>query len=448
VIPMTQDKQTQARPIAETLLERPQGNSATIRQFRLERVEGDIAKEQYECASDRCSVGSHERNDVVLAEPTVSRFHCEIRVDSDRARVVDLESRNGTVLDGVAVRDAFLRAGSILKLGRVALRFQPSTERSALQLSTRTELCGLVGSSAAMRACFAVLERAAESDVTLLLEGETGTGKSRAARAVHELSRRNTGPFLILDCGAIPATLLESELFGHVRGAFTGASEDRPGILEEAAGGSVFLDEIGELPLEVQAKLLRALEDREIRRIGTNTYRSIDVRIIAATNRDLRAEVNAVRFRADLFYRLAVVRVTLPPLRQRPEDIPAIAAQLLDVLGASGEASASLRTPEFLARLETGAWPGNIRELRNHLERCLVFRDAMPPTEGSEPPARVVADARLPYAEARRRVLDAFERDYAERLIETHGGNVARAAQAAEVDRAHLYKLLRRHRKA
>lgn len=433
----------------ETLLHGRHADVPMIRHFRLEQLEGGSTMGKYESHSEKCSIGSHERNDAVVNDPTVSRFHCEIRVDADGARVVDLQSRNGTILDGVNVRDAMLRTGSILKLGRVVLRFHRGDQKTALPLSTRTELHGLVGRSAAMRACFAVLERAAESDVTLLLGGETGTGKSRAARAVHELSPRRTGPFLTLDCGAVPANLLESELFGHRKGAFTGAIEDRVGILEDASGGTVFLDEIGDMPLKLQTKLLKALEDREIRRVGTNAYRSIDARVIAATNRDLRAEVNAARFRADLFYRLAVVRVTLPPLRRRPDDIPLIAERLLSGLGVSAEASAALRTPEFLARLEAAAWPGNVRELRNHLERGLVFHDMLnPDDEDDEGTERPSVDPRLPYAEARKHALETFERQYALRIVELHGGNVTRAATAAEVDRAYLYKLLRRHRGA
>jgi DNA-binding NtrC family response regulator len=279
------------------------------------------------------------------------------------------------------------------------------------------------------------------------LEGETGTGKSRAARAVHAEGARAKAPFLTVDCGALSPTLLESELFGHRKGAFTGAVEDRLGVFEAAEGGTVFLDEIAELPLDLQPKLLKAIEDREVRRVGVNVYRPIDVRLVAASNRDLRADVNSGRFRADLFYRLAVLRVTLPPLSQRPEDIAPIAERLLKGLGASEEATSALLTPEFLGRLEASSWPGNVRELRNHLERCLVMNDALDPLESaSHAPRPATADARVPYAESRRRALDAFERDYLDALLELYDGNVSRAAEAAELDRAYVYKLLKRHR--
>ena len=432
----------------------PEAQGASIRHFRLDVLDGTVTKRSCESASERFTIGSHARNDLVIDDPTVSRFHCEIRLEQSRAWAVDLESRNGTVVDGVLVRAAQLRAGSILQLGRRSVRFQPIDQRSALLLSERTELEGLVGRSIAMRACFAVLERAAESDATLLIDGETGTGKSRAARAVHALGRRAKRPFFSLDCGAIPATLLESVLFGHRRGAFTGATEDRVGIFEDAEGGTVFLDEVGEVPLELQSKLLKTLEDREVRRLGTNTYRPLDVRVIAATNRDLRAEVNAGRFRADLFYRLAVVRITIPPLWQRPDDIPVIAERLLDGLGANAESSAALRTPEFIARLASAAWPGNVRELRNHLERCLVLRDALSPAAEAEPTSGPTTasgphvDPTMTYSAARKLALDAFERAYLGALLDLHGNNVPRAAEAAEIDRAYMYKLLRRHRRA
>jgi DNA-binding NtrC family response regulator len=210
----------------------------------------------------------------------------------------------------------------------------------------------------------------------------------------------------------------------------------------------VFLDEIGELPLEVQPKLLKALEDGEVRRVGTNAYRRVDVRIIAATNRDLRAEVNAGRFRPDLYYRLAVVRVALPPLRQRPEDVGPMAERMLAGLGASAEARAALLTKEFVARLEGSAWPGNARELRNHLERCLVFDDALEPAAGEQAGAMTSVDARVPYAEARQRAIHDFEARYVQALLELHHGNVNRAAEAAGLDRTYVYRLLRRHKGA
>jgi DNA-binding NtrC family response regulator len=278
----------------------------------------------------------------------------------------------------------------------------------------------------------------------VLIEGETGTGKELAAESIHAASPRAHKPFLVIDCGAIPANLLESELFGHEKGAFTGASARRLGIFEEAGGGTVFLDEIGELPPDLQPKLLRVLERREIRRVGANRQQSIDVRVIAATHRDLRAEVNAGRFRSDLYFRLAVVRVPLPPLRERPEDIPMLAEKIVASL-AGPEAARRLLTPELFAALGHHAWPGNVRELRNYLERCLVMEQPLPLADGA-PAGGSSVDATLRYAEARRRALDDFERRYLEALLALHKGKVSHAARAADMDRVYLYKLLDRHK--
>jgi transcriptional regulator with GAF, ATPase, and Fis domain len=250
----------------------------------------------------------------------------------------------------------------------------------------------------------------------------------------------------VIDCSAIPAHLLESELFGHERGAFTGAVGRRIGIFEEAAGGTVFLDEIGELAPDLQPKLLRVLEKREIRRIGANAHLPIDVRVIAATNRDLRAEVNAGRFRSDLYFRLAVVKIQLPPLRQRPEDIPVLAEHIVRQLGGD-DAVTTLLTPELHAEIRRATWPGNVRELRNYLERCLVL-EAQQPLGDAEPDAAAgppAIDASLTYAEAKRRLLDDFERRYLEALLRRHDGNVSAAARAADMDRVYLHKLLGRH---
>ncbi|NVJ12741.1 sigma 54-interacting transcriptional regulator [Myxococcus sp. AM010] len=425
------------------------GTTGAVRRFRFTVLEGPQQGQSKDSNADTFSIGSHGLNDFVIEEPTVSRFHCEVKVDHDGARLRDLDSRNGTVLDGVHVRDAYLRGGSILRLGRVSVRFDFSPETNRLLISERTTFGELVGASPVTRASFALMERAAASDATVLLEGETGTGKSRAAFAIHQTSARASGPFLTVDCGAIPGNLLESELFGHEKGSFTGAIQRRVGAFEEADGGTIFLDEIGELPAELQPKLLRVLENREIRRLGANGYQPVNVRVIAATHRDLRAEVNAARFRSDLFFRLAVVRIIIPALRERPEDIPLIAERILTAFGAGAEQLAALSTPEFIAQLQHAAWPGNVRELRNHLERCLVFQDAMPPDAdevSAQAVLRSLVDPKQPYAEARRRALEVFEREYLDALLKLHGGKVSQAATAADMDRVYLYRLLRRHR--
>jgi transcriptional regulator with GAF, ATPase, and Fis domain len=307
----------------------------------------------------------------------------------------------------------------------------------------------LVARSAIMRDVFAALERLAHSDVTTLLSGETGTGKEDAAASIHAASRRAGGPFVIVDCAAIPAALLESELFGHERAAFTGAAQRRIGAFEQADGGTVFLDEIGELPIDLQPKLLRVLERKQIRRVGSNDHHVVDVRVIAATHRDLRALVDAGRFRDDLYYRLAVVWVTLPPLRDRPDDIVMLAQHLLAQLGATPETAPQLHTAEFFAALTRRAFPGNVRELRNHLERHLVMGgDAgAGTTPAAHTPPGPAAPAFRPgasYAEERARVLAAFEAEYVRWVVATHGGNIAAAARAAGMDRAYLWRMAKR----
>ncbi|WP_235685440.1 MULTISPECIES: sigma 54-interacting transcriptional regulator [Corallococcus] len=423
------------------------GDLPVVRRFRLSVVEGPGVGAMWESTADTCSVGSHPLNDFTVEDSTVSRFHCEVRIGPKGPQVKDLDSLNGVIVDGVQVVEGILRSGSLLRLGRVVLRFDVSAENNRLPLSELARFGTLVGTSVAMRGCFAMMERAAARDVTVLLEGETGTGKSQAALAIHQASRRKDAAFLVVDCGAIPAHILESELFGHEKGSFTGAVNRRAGVFEEADGGTVFLDEIGELPPELQPKLLRVLENREIRRVGSNTYQPVDVRLIAATHRDLRAEVNAGRFRSDLFFRLAVLRIAMPSLRQRPEDLPMLVAGILSSLGADPERTGALRTPEFLSRLQHAAWPGNVRELRNHLERCLVFEDALPLAEEDSRPegSPLELDLSRPYAEQRRRVVDDFERRYLRALLEKHQGKVAQAAVTAGMDRVHFYRLLRRH---
>ncbi|MBS2021673.1 MAG: sigma-54-dependent Fis family transcriptional regulator [Deltaproteobacteria bacterium] len=389
----------------------------------------------------RFSLGQQSSNDLVLDDKTVSRFHCELLLDGGEARVRDLESRNGTWVDGTRVAMAFLRDGARLRVGRTTLVVKLGLEVQQA-VSPRTELGALVGRSVAMRAAFELLEKAAPTDSTVLLDGETGTGKELAAEALHLLSPRREKPFVVVDCAGIPPNLLETELFGHHKGSFTGATQGRMGAFEEADGGTILLDEIGELPLELQPKLLRVLERKEIRRIGTNQMTRLDVRVIAATHRDLRAAVNRGTCRADLYFRLSVVRITLPPLRERLEDLPLLVERLLSRLGAPEPVIDALMKPDFLAGLALQSWPGNVRELRNFLERCVVFREALPVDARSPAPAPKPNET---FAEARQRVLEQFEKTYLSELLARHDGKVAVAAQEASIGRTHLYRLLHRH---
>jgi DNA-binding NtrC family response regulator len=303
-----------------------------------------------------------------------------------------------------------------------------------------------------MRAVFEVLDRAARTDATVLLEGETGTGKELAAEAIHRASPRADGPLVVVDCGSLPPDLIESELFGHERGAFTGADRRRLGAFESAAGGTLFLDEIGELRLDLQPKLLRVLERREVKRLGSEEVRAVDVRVLAATHRDLRTEVNAGRFRSDLYYRLAVLRVALPPLRERVEDLPDLVEALLDAqLGAEAATDAGaarLRTPAVRAQLRAAAWPGNVRELRNYVERVVALGEGVgPPGDDADaddelPPI----DIGQPFGPLRERWTAYFERRYLRQLLAATGGKIKTAARQAGISRLQLYRNLERLR--
>ena len=419
-----------------------------VQRFRLRGLNGELEGRSFDSSSDRLQIGSHPLNEIEVRDRTVSRFHCEVFIDREgHAWVKDLGSRNGTRVNGVRVREAELQEGMVLRVGQLELVFTPLAERNELPIAPVTSFGTLVGSSLPLRTAFAQLGKAAMSDVTLLLTGESGTGKSEAAELVHEQSRRGSKPFRVVDCAALPANLLESELFGHERGAFTGANQKRLGVFEEAEGGTVFLDEVGELPLELQPKLLRVLEAREVRRLGANRHLPVDVRVIAATNRDLRGEVNFGRFRPDLYFRLAVLAVRLPALRERPGDIALIGRQLLGRLTLDEETRRALTEPAFLARLQLSPWPGNVRELRNHLERCAALQEALQPSPEDPSPQRLDAlDVSIPFSEARRRLLADFEQGYVRALLERHGGNVSRAAVTAGVDRAHLHRIMRRQK--
>jgi len=419
--------------------------TVTIAQYRLRVLAGPDAGLVFETRGERTVIGSHESAELRLADPTVSRFHCEIVVGTGGVVVRDLGSRNGTVVNGVSVLVGHLPTGCVITLGRTQVHFEVCDGVVRLETSTRERFGMLVGRSRATAALFAALERAAACDLTVLLQGETGTGKDVAAGSIHQESERRDGPFVVVDCGAIPPNLIESELFGHRRGAFTGAVTDRAGAFESAYGGTVFLDELGELPLDLQPKLLRALERREVRRVGGTDYIPIDVRVIAATNRNLRAEVNAGRFRADLYYRLAVLDITVPPLRERADDLPLLVEHMLATLGVLDDPKAAwLRAPHVATSLGAHPWPGNIRELRNYIERCVAFETQLPidAVEPEDPMA--LLDPTQPLRVVRDRWTRLMERTYFARLLELQDGNVAAAARAAGVDRVHLYRLLGR----
>jgi two-component system response regulator AtoC len=312
----------------------------------------------------------------------------------------------------------------------------------------------IVGRSARMREVYRLLEQAAGLDITVLLGGETGTGKELAARAIHYHSGRKSHRFVPVNCGALPADLVESELFGHARGSFTGAASAKAGLFEEAAGGTLFLDEVGELPLATQVKLNRALQEKEIRRVGSNEAIKVDVRVIAATHRDLRAEVAAGRFREDLFYRLYVFPIRLPALRERAEDVPLLAAHFLEKHARAFRREIAEFEPEALEVLVGHAWPGNVRELENAVERAVavakgprIGRRDLPPEVSSPGPVAPAGSAMtaLPYRDAVDQVRERFSREYLVALMREFKGNVTKAAERAGMERETLHRLMKKH---
>jgi two-component system, NtrC family, response regulator GlrR len=418
--------------------------------FSLVSIDGKQVGRTFFPRTECVVIGSHPSADFVLRDPAVSRFHCEITT-GDRPSIRDLGSRNGTIVNGVPVAQAPLTDGAVLTLGGTQLRFQLRRGAARIALSERDRFGQMVGRSSSMRAVFALCEQAAASESTVLIEGETGTGKEATAEAIHKESARREGPFIVIDCGAIPPQLLESELFGHERGAFTGAVSSRRGAFQAANGGTIFLDEIGELGLDLQPKLLRALERREVKPVGANHYTPIDVRVLAATNRNLREEVTARRFRSDLYYRVAVLRVRLPPLRERREDLALLLEHMLENLDAADKPEANaLRTEDFLNEINRHTWPGNVRELRNYVERCLATRE-QPSLQEIETlvdesvAASSTIDISQPIKVAREAWVMEFERRYLTELLRHHQDNVTLAARAAGVDRIHFYRLLWKH---
>jgi transcriptional regulator with GAF, ATPase, and Fis domain len=391
-------------------------------------------------ATGSVTIGSGDGNHVVVPDRTVSRRHAELTLTNEGVVVRDLGSRNGTFYLGQRVGEMVLGLGARVQLGAVTLAIDPDAESLFDGLAfAGDEYRGVLGRSPRMRRLFALLQRLEASTATVLIEGESGVGKEGVARAIHEGSPVARGPFVALNCAAIPQTLVSSELFGHKRGAFTGAIDNRKGAFELADGGTLFLDEIGELPLDVQPTLLRALELGEIRPVG-DAARSVKVRVVAATNRDLASEVGAGRFRQDLFYRLAVVRLQIPPLRARREDIELLARHF------AGDAS----LPDPLVReLESRAWPGNARELRNAIQHWAALGH-LPESTSAPPPdlesmIRAMIDPTLPYAEQKEAFLEQFGRAYIVTLLRYTDGNQAAAARIGKLDRTHLGRMMAKY---
>jgi DNA-binding NtrC family response regulator len=346
-----------------------------LKKARFKVTSGKDAGKELVLQKALVSIGTLPENDLALTDPTVSRRHAVVEEKSDGYVLRDLDSTNGTLLDGVRVREGYLAPGAVIRLGQTDISFSPLEERIENLTSDLDRFGELIGASVPMREVYGVLERIAPTDVSVLLEGETGTGKELAARALHGHSRRSAGPFVVFDCGAVAPNLIESELFGHEKGAFTDAVKMRQGAFELADNGTILLDEIGELSLDLQPKLLRVLDRQETKRVGADKPVKVNVRVISATNKDLATEVKAGQFREDLYYRLSVVRVHMPALRKRKEDLETVSAHLL--AGISSEIGKKITglSPEAAAALMAYAWPGNVRELKNVLGRAAALCD-------------------------------------------------------------------------
>jgi DNA-binding NtrC family response regulator len=442
----------------------------------------DDPSQEWTFDKEEVRIGSMDENDIVLHDDTVSRYHCKIVQDDTGYVLVDNRSTNGTFINKVRVREAFLKPGCVVAVGQTQLRFTAREEEVQI-VPSRADRCGLlIGSNAKMREIYSIIEKIAPTATTVVIDGETGTGKEVVAQSIHMLSPRAKGELVVFDCGAVPPNLIESELFGHEKGSFTGAMMTRTGLFEQADGGTLFLDELGELPIDLQPKLLRALEQREVRRVGAQKAQKVDVRIIAATNRNLEDEVKAGRFRQDLFYRLSVVRLHLPSLHDRTDDIPVLVQHFLEIGHYNRKAGAPKVkgvTRDAMAALQNYPWPGNVRELVNVIERAVSFCESelidasnlpdyiraakappkdvprvraqtapvvsMDPSAPPPPtPPELLAEG-VTFKDAKERWVATFERDYILQMLRRHGGNISHAARDADIDRKYFRKLMKKY---
>ena len=445
----------------------------------------DDPTQEWTFDKEEIRIGSMDDNDIVLSDDTVSRYHCKIVQDDTSYILIDNASTNGTFVNKVRVREGYLKPGCTLAVGQSMLKFNAREEEVQIVPSRADRCGGLIGGNAKMREIYSIIEKIAPTATTVVIDGETGTGKEVVAQAIHSLSPRARNELVVFDCGAVPPNLIESELFGHEKGSFTGAVMSREGLFEQADGGTLFLDELGELPIDLQPKLLRALEQREVRRVGGAKSQKVDVRIIAATNKNLEDEVRAGRFRQDLFYRLSVVRLHLPSLNARTDDIPPLIQHFLDTGSYNRKSDGKPRVRgiarDAMAALQRYPWPGNVRELVNVIERAVSFSDheqielsdlpdhvrnakIAPPTKPEPPlkraqsvPAASSLAAQPPptpeellssgvtFKDAKERWVATFERDYILQMLRRNTGNISHAARSADIDRKYFRKLMKKY---
>ncbi|MBK8010858.1 MAG: sigma 54-interacting transcriptional regulator [Deltaproteobacteria bacterium] len=427
-------------------------------------VEGpDKGKAARISAEQPVTIGTDAGCELALTDRTVSRRHAEIHREGSYFVVRDLRSTNGTFHQDVRIGEAYVSLGAEILFGKARVKIVPEEVPVEARPHVAERFGPLIGGDLRMREIFTLIEDISKSDVTVVVEGETGTGKELVAQAIHESSLRKNKPFVVFDCANQPKDLIESALFGHVRGAFTGATAPRAGAFQRAHEGTIFLDELGELGLDLQPKLLRVLESKEIQKVGGDGYEPVDVRVIAATNHNLRADVRAGLFREDLYYRLAVVKLTMPSLRERAADIPRLAEHFLELNGASLSID-----PSCYAKLRAYGWPGNVRELRNVVDRAcalargrsqvdlfeFVLRDDDDDATGqafAEGPKQGLAgedggmDLGLPFKEAKGKIVSDFESRYVAKLLREHGNNISLASREAGIDRKHFKDLMKKH---
>jgi DNA-binding NtrC family response regulator len=429
---------------------RPHIEQARYARIRVAVTRGPDKGLVLEAAGKTLRIGTAPDCDLLLSDDSVSRRHCEVELTETAFRVRDAGSTNGVRVAGMRVYDVAASSPIEIALGETTIAITPLAETEDRPRVDHQRFGDVLGASRKMRELFAELERLAPTQLSVLIEGETGSGKDLVAESIHRQSPRADGPFVVFDCSACAPTLIESELFGHERGAFTGAEAARPGVFEEAHGGTLFLDEIGELPKDLQPKLLRVLERREVKRLGARRPEPIDLRVLAATNKNLSAEIRTNNFRQDLYYRLAAARVYVPPLRERAEDIPLLVTHFMALEAPA--LSPKTITPQIWEMFAAHRWPGNVRELRNAVQRLVVAPElALHSDDG--PLSSSLADSQHPAINgvleplrvARRAAADDFERNYLRALLARTTGNVTRAAAIAEVSRQMIQKLMRKH---
>ena len=439
--------------------------SITVETCSVVIVKGENSGQKLTFSKDVIRIGAHSKCDLIINDGTVSRFHCEILKHNRGYRLVDEGSTNGTYVGRLRVRDVDLYSGCEFQIGNTTLSFTPELEKLSLEEVQLNSYGPLIGGSGEMRSIYALSNKIAPSDLSVVIHGETGTGKELVAQALHQFSRRADQPLVVFDCSAVPEHLIESELFGHERGAFSGAIRQHAGVFEQADGGTLFLDELGELAYSLQPKLLRALESGMIRRVGGEKAIKVDVRVISATNRNLEEMVRDNRFRQDLYYRLAKVQLHLPPLRDRGQDILMIAEHFLERLNQQNIGYRSIQgiTPNAMQQLMAWEWPGNVRELRNVIERAFAFADrelihssdlstqmqTVHARRDSASHAAPSINFDIPESfslkEAKERLISNFEKEYLLQLLERHQNNISAVSREAGIDRRHVYRLMKKY---